>query len=120
MANERNIGKVLQVIGPTVDLEFPSDRLPSIMNAIKIEDAEREIHLTVEAALHIGDNVVRCVAMGSTDGLVRGMKAFDTAGPISVPVGEQVLGRVINVLGDPIDERGPIPDPNKRLPIHRA
>jgi len=119
MANEPNYGKILQVIGPTVDLEFPSDRLPRIMNAIRIDDPERGIVLTVEAALHIGDNVVRCVAMGSTDGLVRGMKALDLGEPISVPVGEQVLGRVINLLGDPIDERGPLPEPKKRLPIHR-
>ena len=92
MANEPNHGKVLQVIGPTVDLEFPSDRLPEILNAIKIEDKERDMNLTVEASLHIGDNVVRCVSMASTDGVVRGMKARDTGGPISVPVGEQVLG----------------------------
>jgi F-type H+-transporting ATPase subunit beta len=119
MANEPNYGKVLQVIGPTVDVEFASDRLPSIMNAIRIDDEKGAMHLTVEAALHIGDNVVRCVAMGPTDGLVRGMKALDTGAPISVPVGDQVLGRVINVLGDPIDERGPIPHPEKRMPIHR-
>jgi F-type H+/Na+-transporting ATPase subunit beta len=119
MANEPNYGKVLQVIGPTVDVEFASDRLPNIMNAIRIDDEKRGMHLTVEAALHIGDNVVRCVAMGPTDGLVRGMKALDTGAPISVPVGDQVLGRVINVLGDPIDERGPIPHPENRLPIHR-
>jgi F-type H+-transporting ATPase subunit beta len=119
MPNEPNYGKVLQVIGPTVDVEFASDRLPRIMNAVTIDDEKSGIHLTVEAALHIGDNVVRCVAMGSTDGLVRGMRALDTEGPISVPVGEQVLGRVINVVGDPIDEKGPLPDPKHRLPIHR-
>jgi F-type H+/Na+-transporting ATPase subunit beta len=119
MANEPNYGSVLQVIGPTVDLMFSSDRLPRIMNAIKILEPEHGIDLTVEAALHIGDNVVRCIAMGSTDGLVRGMKALDLGEPISVPVGEQVLGRVLNVLGEPIDERGPIPHPEKRLPIHR-
>jgi F-type H+/Na+-transporting ATPase subunit beta len=119
MANEPNYGKVLQVIGPTVDLEFQSDRLPRILNAIKVQDEKQGIDLTVEAALHIGDNVVRCIAMGSTDGLVRGMKALDLGQPISVPVGEQVLGRVLNLLGEPIDERGPLPHPENRLPIHR-
>jgi F-type H+/Na+-transporting ATPase subunit beta len=119
MANEPNYGKVLQVIGPTVDVEFASDRLPKIMNAVRIDDEKGNMHLTVEVALHIGDNVVRCVAMGPTDGLVRGMKALDTGAPISVPVGDQVLGRVINVLGDPIDERGDLPHPEQRLPIHR-
>jgi len=119
MAEEANYGKVLQVIGPTVDVEFRSDRLPKILNAITIKDAEKGIDLTVEAALHIGDNVVRCVAMSSTDGIVRDMPALDTGGPITVPVGEQVLGRVINVLGDPIDQRGEVPHPEKRYPIHR-
>jgi F-type H+-transporting ATPase subunit beta len=119
MGSEPKQGKVLQVIGPTVDLEFPSDSLPSILNAIRIDDPDRDIHLTVEAALHIGDNVIRCVAMGPTDGLVRGMLAQDTGGPISVPVGEQVLGRVLNLLGEPIDEGGPLPNPTHRLPIHR-
>jgi F-type H+/Na+-transporting ATPase subunit beta len=116
---EPNYGTVLQVIGPTVDLEFRSDRLPPILNAITITDADRGIDLTVEASLHIGDNVVRCISMSSTDGLVRGMKALDTGGPITVPVGDQVLGRVINVLGRAIDEKGPLPHPEKRYPIHR-
>ena len=119
MTQEPNYGTILQVIGPTVDVEFRSDRLPAILNAIEIKDAARKIDITVEAALHIGDNVVRCVAMSTTDGLVRGMKALDTGGPISVPVGEQTLGRVINVLGHPIDEKGPLPNPEKRYPIHR-
>jgi F-type H+-transporting ATPase subunit beta len=119
MTQEPNYGTILQVIGPTVDVEFRSDRLPAILNAIEITDEARKIDLTVEAALHIGDNVVRCVAMSTTDGLVRGMKALDTGSPISVPVGEQTLGRVINVLGRPIDEKGPLPHPEKRYPIHR-
>jgi F-type H+-transporting ATPase subunit beta len=112
-------GKIVQVIGPTVDVEFPSDRLPRIYNAIRIEDPERDIKLVVEVALHLGDNIVRCVAMGSTDGLVRGMKAVDTGGPITVPVGRQVLGRCLNLLGEPLDPKGPLPNPEKRYPIHR-
>jgi F-type H+-transporting ATPase subunit beta len=119
MAEEPYYGTVLQVIGPTVDLEFPSDRLPKILNAITIQDKERQIDLTVEASLHIGDNVVRCISMSSTDGLVRGMRALDTGGPITVPVGDQVLGRVVNVLGKTIDEKEPLPHPEKRYPIHR-
>jgi F-type H+-transporting ATPase subunit beta len=119
MTQEPNYGTILQVIGPTVDVEFRSDRLPAILNAIEITDEARKIDITVEAALHIGDNVVRCVAMSTTDGLVRGMKALDTGSPIMVPVGEQTLGRVINVLGRPIDEKGPLPHPEKRYPIHR-
>ncbi|MBK8229839.1 MAG: F0F1 ATP synthase subunit beta [Candidatus Eisenbacteria bacterium] len=119
MATEANYGKILQVIGPTVDVEFPSDRLPAILNAITIEDSARKVDLTVEAALHIGDNVVRCVAMSTTDGLVRGMKALDTGAPISVPVGDQVLGRVINVLGNTIDGKGPVKNPGLRSAIHR-
>ncbi|MCP4631815.1 MAG: F0F1 ATP synthase subunit beta [candidate division Zixibacteria bacterium] len=114
----KNVGKIVQVIGPTVDCEFPSDSLPEILNAIKIEDKEREIDLTVEVALHVGDNVVRCVSMSSTDGLVRGMEAVDTGVPISVPVGEKTLGRLFNMLGDPIDNLGPV-EVKERFPIHR-
>src|SRR5213593_4549843 len=113
-----NVGRVVQVIGPTVDVSFEPDKLPKILNAIKIEDASRGIHLTVEAALHIGDNVVRCVAMSSTDGLVRGMDAMDTGAPISVPVGEVCLGRIFNLLGEPIDGKGAV-KPEKTYPIHR-
>lgn len=116
---EKNVGKVLQVIGATVDCQFDSDKLPNILNAIKIEDKERGIDLTVEAAMHIGDNMVRCIALASTDGIVRGMEAIDTGGPITVPVGEEVLGRVFDLLGNPIDELGPISGDIKRLPIHR-
>ncbi len=117
---EKNIGKILQVIGATVDCQFDSDHLPNILNAIKIVDKEKEIDLTVEVALHIGDNVVRCIAMGSTDGLVRGMDAEDTGQPIAVPVGEIVLGRVFDLEGNPIDELDPIPADAQRSPIHRA
>ncbi len=119
MANDANIGKIVQVIGPTVDVEFPSDKLPAILNAIRIEDEERGIDITCEVSLHIGDNVVRCIAMSSTDGLVRGMPVEDLGGPITVPVGSQSLGRIFNLLGEPIDGMGPIPEPDKRLPIHR-
>jgi len=113
-----NIGKVVQVIGPTVDCSFDSDNLPEILNAIKIEDKEKGIDLTVEASMHIGDNLVRCVAMASTDGLVRGMNAIDTGSPISVPVGEKTLGRIFNLLGKPLDDLGSLDD-LERLPIHR-
>ena len=115
-----NYGRIVQVIGPTVDLEFDAECLPEILNAIKIRDEAQEIDLTVEVAQHIGNNVVRCVAMDSTDGLVRGMKALDTGAPISVPVGKQSLGRLFNLLGEPIDGKGPVPEPEKRAPIHRA
>ena len=113
-----NAGRVVQVIGPTVDVEFDPDKLPKIYNAILVEDPNRDRPLTVEAALHVGDNVVRCIAMDSTDGLVRGMRAVDTGAPISVPVGEECLGRIFNLTGDPIDGKGPV-HTKKRLPIHR-
>ncbi|HTK68511.1 MAG TPA: F0F1 ATP synthase subunit beta [Candidatus Eisenbacteria bacterium] len=116
----KNVGHLIQVIGPTVDVRFDPQHLPAINTALLIEDAERGIHLTVEVALHIGDEVVRCVAMASTDGLVRGMAVVDTGAPISVPVGRQTLGRVFNLLGEPIDQGAPVQDPGKRLPIHRA
>jgi len=115
-----NEGKVVQVIGPTVDVAFDPDKLPKIYNAIVIEDAARGIRLTVEAALHVGDNVVRCIAMDNTDGLVRGMKAVDTGGPIMVPVGEAGLGRIFNLTGDTIDGKPQVPASTKRYPIHRA
>ncbi len=114
-----NVGKLVQVIGPTVDVEFEPEHLPRILNAIKIVDKERGIDLTVEVALHIGDNVVRCIAMKSTDGLVRGMPAVDSGAPISVPVGESGLGRIFNMLGEPIDG-GEAVKAEKRYPIHRS
>jgi F-type H+-transporting ATPase subunit beta len=117
MADE-NYGKIVQVIGPTVDCEFPSNRLPNIYNAIKIKNEEKGVELTAEVAMHIGDNVVRCIALSSTDGLVRGMPALDTGASISVPVGENTLGRVFNLLGEPIDELGAVKF-EKRYPIHR-
>ena len=115
----QNIGKIVQVIGPTVDCEFDSDKLPSILNALKIVDKERNINLTVEVSNHIGDNIVRCVGLASTDGLVRGMPVIDTGGPITVPVGLCSLGRLFNLLGDTIDTLDKIPDDNLRYPIHR-
>jgi F-type H+-transporting ATPase subunit beta len=120
MATERNIGKIVQVIGPTVDVEFASDHLPPILSAIRIKDEDRHIDITAEVSLHVGDNVVRCIAMSSTDGIVRGMPAEDLDGPITVPVGAQSLGRIYNLLGEPIDGKGPLPHPEKRYPIHRT
>ncbi len=114
-----NAGKVVQVIGPTVDVAFDPDKLPKIYNAILIEDKARDIRLTVEVALHVGDNVVRCIAMDSTDGLVRGMAAVDTGAPISVPVGEQCLGRIFNLVGDTIDGKAAVTT-SKKYPIHRS
>jgi F-type H+-transporting ATPase subunit beta len=115
-----NVGKVVQVIGPTVDVAFDPEQLPKIYNAILIEDAARGIKLTVEAALHVGDNVVRCIAMDSTDGLVRGMTATDTGNPIMVPVGDVGLGRIFNLTGDTIDGKPQVPASTKRYPIHRS
>ncbi len=111
------VGTVKQVIGPVVDIQFEEDKLPAIYNAIKIKRQDGS-ELVLEAQQHLGENMVRCVAMDSTDGLVRGMEAVDTGEPISVPVGPEVLGRLLNVVGEPIDEIGPIRT-QKRYPIHR-
>ncbi|MCG8516032.1 MAG: F0F1 ATP synthase subunit beta [Halanaerobiales bacterium] len=116
MSADQKSGKVVRVIGPVVDIEFPDGNLPEIYNAVKIEVNQSD--LTVEVMQQLGDNKVRAVAMASTDGLVRGMKAIDQGQPISVPVGEKVLGRLFNVLGEPIDQRGAV-DAEVRLPIHR-
>jgi len=110
-------GIVKQIIGPVVDLEFGDGKLPKIHNAVRIE-REGEKPLVLEVQQHLGENLVRCVAMDSTDGLTRGKEAEDTGEPISVPVGPEVLGRLMNVVGEPIDERGPI-NTKKRYPIHR-
>jgi F-type H+/Na+-transporting ATPase subunit beta len=112
-----SMGRVIQVLGPVVDVEFPRGYLPEIYNAIKVKRTD-ESELTLETALHLGDNTVRTIAMASTDGLVRGLQAVDTGAAISVPVGRAALGRVFNVLGDPIDEAGPVVTQEK-LPIHR-
>ena len=115
-----NYGKIVQVIGPSVDIRFPAEHLPEILHAITITDEQREIHLTLEVAQHVGNNTVRCIALDSTGGLARGMKALDTGAPITVPVGKQTLGRIFNLLGQPLDERGALANPKQRAPIHRA
>ncbi|MBQ2622536.1 MAG: F0F1 ATP synthase subunit beta [Thermoguttaceae bacterium] len=115
-----NIGLITQVIGSTFDVEFPEDKLPAIYNAIKINSNERgvEINLTGEVQQHLGGGRVRCVALGTTDGLQRGMKCVDTGAPVSVPVGKETLGRVFNLLGEPVDKRGPV-NAKEFRPIHR-
>ena len=116
--SDQNIGRVVQVIGPVVDIEFPDGNIPKIYNAIKIENEENDIDLTCEVMQQLGDDRVKTVAMSSTDGLVRGMKAVDQGEPISTPVGEAVLGRVFNVLGETIDNRGEV-ETDETMPIHR-
>ncbi|MBP2027978.1 F-type H+-transporting ATPase subunit beta [Acetoanaerobium pronyense] len=113
---EKNIGTVVQIIGPVLDIRFPSENLPNLLNAIEIEHDGRKI--TVEVAQHTGDDTVRCIAMSSTDGLVRGMKAVDTGRAITVPVGRDTLGRIFNLLGEPVDEMEYVGS-GERLPIHR-
>ncbi|PKN59828.1 MAG: F0F1 ATP synthase subunit beta, partial [Deltaproteobacteria bacterium HGW-Deltaproteobacteria-11] len=116
-----NIGKVVQVIGPVVDVAFQEGQLPSILNAITITNPainDEPDNLVVEVAQHLGDNVVRCIAMDITDGLVRGMDAKDVGTPIMVPVGQECLGRILNVVGRPVDGLGPITAQNY-MPIHR-
>jgi F-type H+-transporting ATPase subunit beta len=109
-------GIVHQIIGPVMDIKFKPDEMPELLNAIIIKFQDRDI--VAEVAQHVGDDVVRCVALSSTDGLTRGMEASDTGGPISVPVGNEVLGRLFNVVGDTIDDKGPCITA-KRMPIHR-
>ncbi|MGI6747990.1 MAG: F0F1 ATP synthase subunit beta [Anaerovoracaceae bacterium] len=111
-----NKGTIHQIIGPVVDIKFKPEEMPELLNAIHIKLEDREI--VAEAAQHIGDDIVRCVALSSTDGLVRGMEAIDSGAPISVPVGKEVLGRLFNVVGDTIDDKGPVVT-EKRMPIHR-
>ena len=114
---EQNIGKITQIIGAVLDIKFSEGKLPEINDAIRITRKNGE-KLTVEVAQHLGDDTVRCIAMGPTDGLVRGMDAVSTGAPIMVPVGEATLGRIFNVLGEPIDEK-PAPEGVDYLPIHR-
>ena len=112
-----NKGKISQIIGPVVDVEFNEGGLPAIYNAVKIHRDDGS-ELVLEAQQHLGENIVRCVAMDTTDGLVRGTEAIDTGDSITVPVGPEVLGRLINVIGDPIDKLGDVKT-DKRYPIHR-
>jgi len=119
--SEQRIGKVIQVIGPVVDVEFDAGNLPNIMSALMISNpaiSDEADNLVVEVAQHLGDNVCRCVAMDQTDGLVRGMDARDTGSPITIPVGKPALGRIMNVVGRPVDGLGPITS-DKSSPIHR-
>ena len=116
-----NKGKIIQVIGPVLDVEFSDGQLPQILTALKITNPvidDTEGNLVVEVAQHLGDNVVRCIAMDTTDGLVRGMEAEDTGAPITMPVGEPTLGRVLNVVGRPVDGLGPV-EATEFSPIHR-
>ena len=119
---KQNLGKVVQVIGPVLDVEFAPEHLPELLNALVIDspgNGTPPIHLTAEVQQHIGRNQVRAVAMSTTDGVVRGMDALDTGKPITVPVGQAALGRILNVLGEPVDEGDPIPPDAERWPIHR-
>ena len=109
------IGKVIQVMGAVIDVRFEDGHLPALLNAIEVENGDKK--LVVEVAQHLGDDVVRCIAMSSTDGLVRGAKAVDTGSTITVPVGQGTLGRIFNVLGQPVDNK-PQPETEKRMPIH--
>ncbi|MBN2808565.1 MAG: F0F1 ATP synthase subunit beta [Deltaproteobacteria bacterium] len=119
--SDKNIGKITQVIGPVVDVEFEKGKLPPIFNALRITNKslnDEDWNLVCEVASHLGENTVRAVSMDSTDGLVRGMEVWDLGEMMTMPVGHEVLGRIINVIGDPVDEMGPIGE-KKRYPIHR-
>jgi F-type H+-transporting ATPase subunit beta len=117
----QNIGRVVQVIGPVLDVEFEPEHLPEIYNALVIEDATAAVpvRLTAEVQQHIGQNQVRAVAMSTTDGVTRGMDVVDTGSPITAPVGDVALGRILNVLGEPVDGGPPLPPDTERWPIHR-
>src|SRR3954463_16065214 len=120
MASPTATGRIAQVIGSPLDADFDEGHLPDIYTALKIETDQKgvKIDLTGEVEQQLGGNRVRCVALGSTDGLVRGTPVIDTGGPVSVPVGKETLGRVFNLLGDPIDGRGPV-SASEHWPIHR-
>src|SRR5215475_5409121 len=114
-------GRVVQVIGPVVDVEFPDGKLPKILNALKISNpgiSKDRDNLTLEVAQHLGENTVRTIAMDTSDGLVRGMEVRDTGNPIAMPVGPECLGRILNVIGEPVDEKGPV-HAKKSSPIHK-
>src|SRR5213592_5023574 len=115
------MGKITQVLGAVVDVEFSDGSLPPIYNALKVSNpaiSDVQWNLVIEVAQHLGENTVRCVAMDTTEGLVRGTDAMDTGAGITVPVGEETLGRVLNVIGEPVDEMGPV-NAKKSYPIHR-
>ena len=115
-------GKITQVIGPVVDVEFPHGKLPSILNALRVSNpsiSSTKGNLVLEVAQHLGESTVRAIAMDTTDGLVRGMTVDDTGAPIQMPVGPECLGRILNVIGEPVDEAGPV-NAKKFYPIHRA
>src|SRR5246127_2558290 len=109
---QQQVGRVIQIIGPAVDVQFEEGHLPAIYNAVRIVDngelGKVPIDVVAEVANHIGESQVRCIAMKPTDGMVRGMKAIDSGAPISVPVGDQTLGRILNVLGEPVDNKGQV------------
>src|SRR5437763_11337535 len=117
-AGERSVGKVVQVIGPVLDVEFEPEQLPELYNAVTVKVDSGQ--LVAEVEQHIGRNQIRAVAMSSTDGVVRGMDVLDTGQPITVPVGKPALGRILNVIGEPVDEGAPIPADAERWPIHRG
>src|SRR6202048_2357449 len=116
-----NVGHIIQIAGPAVDVQFPKGKLPPIYEAVKVVSdgfiVPNPISVILEVQQHVGEGRVRCIAMQPTDGMVRGMKAIDQGGPISVPVGKGTLGRVMNVIGEPVDQLGPVAA-TKRLPIH--
>ncbi len=117
-AAKGTVGKIVEIIGPTLSVEFPEGQLPAIYNAVEVVHPESGERIISEVAQHLGDNLVKCICMENTDGLRRGMDAIDLGGPITIPVGEPCLGRLFNVLGVPIDERGPVVS-QKQYPIHR-
>ncbi|MBT7667947.1 MAG: F0F1 ATP synthase subunit beta, partial [Bdellovibrionales bacterium] len=119
--SEQNYGAIKQITGAVLDVEFSDGKLPAIYNALKVTNTEindQEWNLVVEVAQHLGDNLVRCIAMDTTDGLSRGIKVMDTGKPIQAPVGKECLGRIINVVGEPVDEAGPV-NAKKSYDIHR-
>jgi F-type H+-transporting ATPase subunit beta len=121
-AEKANIGYITQIIGPVVDAKFPQGKMPQIYNALTIKgtnEAGQEVSVTCEVQQLLGDNQVRAVSMSTTDGLIRGMEVADTGAPISVPVGPATLGRIFNVLGEPIDNMGPVNN-EETFPIHRS
>ena len=116
MNEQKNFGTVVQVIGPVLDVKFADGQLPNLLNALEVDNNGTTV--VAEVAQHIGDNVARCIAMNSTDGLTRGTPALDTGSSISVPVGEKTLGRIFNLLGEPVDNAGPV-EAEERWEIHR-